>query len=344
MVMKKLLEEYRHELKLCIDQQGLPMEEDSPDDVQITNPHTQFGIHRAILLRKIQSLLKQVGHFVGTSTDLYSRDSLVDELEHSTARFEEVEVKKTAERSARVKKVTGGELLEFARQNYSKSRSACVALFEKLYQPVQYKLNAIDQYSFQELIGDLKERQLEYFKMAIGPAKWEVYDEKRDFIKSQEDNFRVLKRFQQQTYDAIQKTAEESARAVQLADDISKMQVQMRNDAELNQKRMETMQKEHQEEMERLCNEKVERLAQEQKKYEDFRAAHMQDMAKMAQENHEEMNLQHKRMEELLSGMISKNKEEVSKLNSSATKLTAEISKMSKCKSNTVLFVYIICI
>ncbi len=146
-VMKKLLEEYRHELKLCIDQQSLPMEEDSPDDVQSTNPHTLFGIHRAILLRKIQSLLKQVGHFVGTSTDLYSRDSLVDELEHSTARFEEVEVKKTAERSARVKKVTGGELLEFAQQNYSKSRSACVALFEKLYQPVQYKLNAIDQYT-----------------------------------------------------------------------------------------------------------------------------------------------------------------------------------------------------
>ena len=334
-VLERLILEYTRELESCISEIGLPMEEDSPDEVNVTTkPCTLFGIHRSILLKKTKALLAQVGHLVGASTEsseIYNRSTLVAELDNSTAIFEEELVAAQIQgQPGKRRKVTGGILFKFAQQNHSKSRSASLALFEKLYQQIQEKMHTDQSYSFENLLNDLKALHLDYFRKAVGPAKWEVYDEKREFIKSQEQSFKMLKGFQQRTFDAIQKAADESAKAAELADSVNKLQVQMRNDAELNQKRMEAMQDEHYEEMQRLRKEEAERMELERQKYEDFTKAHMQEMAELSKENREEMKRQNESMLKVMDTMMNQSQEQISALNSTVDRLTASIGEMGK--------------
>lgn len=334
-VLDKLIQEYTLELESFVSKVGLPIEEDSPDDVNVlTKPCSLFGIHRSILLRKTESLLKQVGHLVSASTqslEAYNRESLCAELDHCTAVFvEEEAVREIQGQLVKRKKVIGGILFKYAQQNYVESRSGCLALFEKLYHQIQEKMHTNQNYSFEELMKDLKVLHLDYFRKAVGPAKWEVYDEKREFIKAQQVSFRLLKGFQQKTFDAIQKAADESAKAAELADSITKLQVQMRNDAELNQKRMEAMQKEHHEEMQRLRKEEAERMELERQKYQDYTKAHMQEMAELSKENREEMKRQHDLMLQVMDTMMNQNKEQISALNGTVDKLTTAIGEMGK--------------
>lgn len=332
-VLKRLVFEYAEELEFLVSEVGLPVEEDSPDDInEMAKPCTLFGIHRSILLKKSKVLLDKVGHLVGGSTEtseVYNRSSLVAELDHSTAIFEEeLTATEIQGQVGKRKKVTGGVLFKFAQQNQSESRSSCLALFEKLYQQLQEKMHTDPSYSFENLLDDLKALHLEYFRKSVGPAKWEVYDEKREFIKGQEQNFKLLKGFQQRTFDAIQKAADESAKAAELADNFNKLQVQMRNDAELNKERVEAMQKEHHEEMQRLQREEAERMELERQKYEDFTKAHMQEMADLSKETHEEMQKQNESMLKLMDTMMNQNKEQISALNNTVDKLTASIGEM----------------
>lgn len=314
-VLKKMIQEYTQELEARIAEIGLPIEEDSPDDVNVMiKPQSLFGMHRAVLLKKTESLLKQVGHLVNASVQTFSWENLTAELEHCTAVFKE-EVKEIEGDQVRRKRVTSGILFKFAEQNYTASRSGCLTLFDNLYQQTQEKIHANQNYSFEELVNDLQALHLDYFRKAVGPAKWQVYDERRGFIKAQEESFRMLKGYEKKTFDAIQKAADESAKAVQLADSVSKLHVQMRNDAELNQKRIEAMQTEHYEEMQRLRKEEMQRTEQERQKYEDFRKAHMDEMAKLSMEHRKEMEKQHESMMEAIDKLMKQNKEEIAELN-----------------------------
>ena len=333
-VLEKLTLEYIQDMEASISEiGGLPIEEDSADDVHtLARPQSLFGIHRAVLLKKTGSLLKQVGHLVSTSAQAFNGESLSAELEHYTAVFEKEEVVREIKgQQVKRKKVSGGALFKFTQRNYLESRSKCLALFEKLYQQIGNKMQTNQKYSFEELLEDLKMLQLDYFKDAIGPAKWEVYDEKREFIRAQEASFRLLKGYQKETFDAIQTAVDESAKAAELADSVCKLQVQMRNDAELNQKRMEVMQREHQEELQRLHKEETERMQQEQQKYEDYTKAHMQEMAALSEENREEMREQHESMLQAMDKVIKHNKGEISSLNNSIAELTTAIGEQGKC-------------
>lgn len=176
-VLEKLKLEYTHELESWITEVGLPIEEDSSDDLNVAaKPCSLFGIHRSILLRKTEALLVQVSHLVGASaqsSEIYNRESLVAELDNSTAIFEEEQtVTEIQGQPGRRKKVTGGILFKFSQLNYSESQSACLSLFEKLYQQIQEKMHTDQSYSFEDLMKDLKVLHLDYFRRAIGPAKW----------------------------------------------------------------------------------------------------------------------------------------------------------------------------
>jgi len=333
-VIKELMQEYIQEVEACIQEVGMPMEEDLPDDVCFASkPHTLLGIHRCVLLEKTKALLDQVGHLVNLFSETYNRESLVGLLEHSTVIFEEEpECKQFNGKSIKAKKVTGGVLFKYTQQNHSLSRTSCIALFGELYQKTQEKMLTNQEYSFNELLDDLKLTQLEYFRRAVGPAKWEVYAEKQEFIKTQEHNFRLLKGFEKKIYDAMQKNAAESARIVKLTDEMKKIQVQMKNNAELSQKQTEAVQKEHQKEIERLRREEDEQRAQEQRKFMNFEAALMKDMAVMSRESSEELMERHKKVEHLLTTTIVQNKQEMSKLNSYISKLADDIGRMSKYK------------
>ena len=340
-VLKNMIEEYTREIEIHISDVGLPIEEDSPDDA-VAKPCSLFGIHRSILLKKTETLLNQVSHLVSASTDTFNKESLVAELDHCTARFDEEQVVGEIEAQPVKKKVIGGILLKFAEQNCSKSRSACHTLFEKLYeQKIQEKISG-GQYSFDELSQDLKTLQLDYFRKAVGPAKWEVYNEKRGFIQSQKQSFKLLKGFQQKSFEAIQKAADERAKAAELADNVGKLQVQMRNDAELNQKRMEAIQNEHNEEMKRLHKEEADRIELDRKKYEDLTKAHMQEMAELSKEHQKEMKEQHDSMLEKMDKIMTQNKEEISVLSDRVNKLTADTAGKEVRKYSMISYIIIL--
>lgn len=330
-VLEKLLLEYAEELQCCISKLGLPIEEDSSDRNGVTESLSLFGIHRSILLRKTESLLKQVGHLVSSSvsSETYNWESVSAELDHCIAVFENEESEIQGQHVKR-KKVTGGVLFKFAEQNYSKSQSVCHSLFEKLYQQIKEKMSAIKNYSFEELLNDLKLLHDDYFTEAVGPAKWKVFDEKREFLKAQEESFRSLKGFQQTTFDALQKVADESAKTAAVAYSMRKLQVQLRNDAELSQKIMESMQKEHHEEMRRFHVEEAGRLEQERQKYEDYTKANLQDMAVLSRENGEEMKKQQESMLQMMDNVINKNREDISSLNDTVERLTTAVGQMGK--------------
>ena len=339
-VLDKLSAEYEKEIETQITQVGLPMEEDSPDFMDISKPRTLFGIHRSVLLKKTESLIKQVGHYVGGplggSSSLFSRESLSAEFEHRAAVFKEEDTVTEVEgKLMKKKKVVGGVLYRFSQHNYTASHSSSLALFDKLYDPIRIKIqNDTGGYSFEELLEDLKKLQLDYFGNAVGPAKWEVYKEKRGFIKAQEEAYSVLKGFQRKAFDAAQKAADESTKAAQLADTINKLELQMRNDAELNQKRMEAMQEQYKEEMQRLQEEEADRIEKDQQKYEDFVNAHMQDMAQLTKESREEMREQYEMMLKVMEASNQQNGEQIAALTKTVEQMTTNIANMSELVEN----------
>ena len=337
-VLDRLTAEYERDLEAQIAVVGLPVEEDRADSTSVAQPQTLFGIHRSVLLKKTKILMKQLGHYLQgpleehAQSSILSKESLCAELEHRTAVFKEEDTLTEVEGELRRKKtVTGGLLYKFAQQNFTASRSSCLALFDRLYEPIKSKtLSDSGSYSFNDLLEDLKKLHFEYFRNAIGPAKWDVYSKKHEFIRAQKEAYSVLKGFQQKAFDAAQKAAEESTKAAQLADTVHNIQLQMKNDTELKQKRIEAMQREHQEEMERLRREEADRIEKDRQKYEDFMNAHMRDMAEMSKDNQEEMRQQNERMLEVMEKCAANNREQISVLSKTVDQLNNSIAAMGE--------------
>ena len=337
-VLDSLTAEYERDLEAQIAVVGLPVEEDRADSTSVAQPQTLFGIHRSVLLEKTKILMKQLGHYLQgpleehAQSSILSKESLCAELEHRTAVFKEEDTPTEVEGELRRKKtVTGGLLCKFAQQNFTASRSSCLALFDRLYEPIKSKtLGDSGGYSFNDLLEDLKKLHFEYFRNAIGPAKWNVYNKKHEFIRAQKEAYSVLKGFQQKAFDAAQKAAEESTKAAQLADTVHNIQLQMRNDTELNQKRIEALQREHQEEMERLRREEADRIEKDRQKYEDFMNAQMRDMAEMSKDNQEEMRQQNERMLEVMEKCAANNREQISVLSKTVDQLNNSIAAMGE--------------
>lgn len=338
-VLDEMVQEYTREMEAKIIEVGLPMDEDSSDDLDPANPRTLLGLHRLILLQKTQVLLKQVGHFVSgpAADDSSNRESLSTKLELSTAVFTEEDVAVSAQGlKIQKKRVVGGVLYGFAQRNYSESRSQCLTLFKELYMRVEENMQTGDKsYTFEKLKKDLIALREEYYQRAIGPAKWDVYTEKESFIKSQEKNYKVLRGFKKEAFDALQKAADEKAKNDQMKDSLDKLETQMKNDAKLNEQRMGAMQKQHEEEKERLRVEQEERMESDRKKYEDFIAAKMDDMAEITKENREAMKNQYDVMFKTMETMNKQNDESLKVMNASVAAMTQAIKNMpqSKCRA-----------
>ncbi len=256
-VMEQLLQEYDDEIRAKVTEIGLPME-DSPDDSDPANPHTLLALHRFILLEKSKALLKQMGHFVPRSATAgvgVSMESLSAELESGAATFTEESTEHEIEgQQVTRKKVTGGILFKYAQENYEASRSRCIELFEELYAAIKEKMKQA-QYSFDELMEDLEQLQDKYDREAVGPAKWEVYKEKRAFIKTEEESYKNLQGFKQATFEAQREAADASAAAAKL------------------QTCLQSLQARHEEEMKRFQKE-------ERQRCNDFIKAQMEELSK----------------------------------------------------------------
>ncbi len=337
--LENMLDEYTRDLDEKIKEVGLPMEEDLLDDGGSSKPHTLMAIHRSILLQKTQCLLKQVGHFVGGpvatadgAPTTITRESLIAELDNAAATFSDMEssVQMKGFEKSRKKVVSGEILYKYTQLNLSESRSQCEAVFAELYGVLEDKMKEMDKYTFKEFSSDLTALQQQYYKKAIGPAKWEVYQDKESFIKSQEASYIRLEGFKKEKFEALQKIAEEKARNDHLHDTLGQLQVQTTKDAELNKERMIAMQKQHEEEMIRMKEEQEERLENDRKKHDDLMKAQLDSMAEIVKENKEEMKQQYDVMFKSMEAMSQQNQENLVSVTKTITALNTAIENMRK--------------
>ena len=298
-VMDELVAEYDAEMCSKIAEIGLPLEEES-FSVDNSKP-TLFGIHRTVQMQMTESLLKQVGHFLGDANvagyeTALSKESLVAEFGQKLATFEEEEeVYEVQGRQTRKKKVTGGALEKYTRQNYTESRTFCTKLFSDLYHPVEQRaLDSDASYTFDNLLKDLDDIQSQYLKKAVGPAKYEVYRERGEHVKSQQAMFKTVRGFKNEAFKAAQKASEAEVKAIQLSNTLSDLQAQMKGEAELNAREMKKLQEQHQQEMERCRQQDLQRMEEERKKYDDFVKSQMEQMAEMTKQNSEQLQQQNK--------------------------------------------------
>ena len=314
-VMEQLLKEYDQEMERRIIEQGLPMEEDSQGKEDPTKPCTLFALHRSTLLQKTAALLEQVGHFLAAyaqsqdSSSALDKDSLCAELEIGAATFTEESTEQVIHGElVRKKVVMGGILLKYAQRNHSESRSSCNRLFTKLYGPIEEKMKH-QSYTFENLLKDLQVLQEKYYRQAVGPAKWEVYTEKREYIKAQETGFKLLQGFKQKAFDEAQKAADVKAAAVKLEESVLTLQMQVKNDAEMNHKRIQELKEHHREEIEKLRKDEKERMERERQRSEDFARAQMKQMADITNEHSKQVNEQSDKMIEMMMTIYGQKEE-----------------------------------
>ena len=298
-VTEELVAEYDAEMCSKIAEIGLPLEEESLS-VDSSKP-TLFGLHRTIELQKTESLLKQVGHFLGDANvadydTALSKESLVAEFGQKLATFdEEKEVYEVQGRQARKKKVSGGALEKYTRQNYTESHTFCTKLFSDLYQPVEQRaLNSDASYTFEKLLKDLDNIQTQYLGKAVGPAKWEVYRERSEHVKSQQAMFKKVRGFKNEAFKAAKEASEKSAKAAELYNTVCDLQAQVKDEAKLNAKKLEKLQEQHEQEMERCRQQDLQRMEEERRKCDDFMKAQMTQMAEMTKQNNEQLQQQNK--------------------------------------------------
>ena len=340
MVIKQLLEEYEQDMEAKITEKGLPIEEDSPDNTDPTKPSTLFALHRSILLQKITALLKQVGHFVTAtayaasdgSVSTISKANLIAELTAHAAIFKEELIEQEIRgEPVRKKKVTGGILFKYASRNHSESRSSCDKLFQTLYRPIEEKMKQTDHnYSFKMLLKDLEELQEKYYKEAIGPAKWEVYEEKRAFIKAQEKSYKSVHGFKKEAFTAAQEAADASAKNAKLEEYVKTLLMQLKSDGDMYLKQFQELQQHHEEEMEKCRKEEAERMEKERQKCEDFMKAQMKEMADTTKENIEFMKSKHEAMLAMIRKMNDDHKASMDVLRATNMRIEKAIQEARK--------------
>ena len=337
-VMEQLLEEYDQEMEGRIVEQGLPMEEDSQDDKDPTKPFTLFALHRSTLLQKTTALLKHVGHFLTAyapsqdSSSALNKDSLCKELEIGAAVFTEESTEHDINGElVRKKRVTGGILFKYAQRNHSESHSSCNKLFARLYGSVEEKMKKADKsYTFEDLLKDLELLQVEYYRQAVGPAKWDVYNEKRAFIKAQENGFKVLRGYKKKLFDEAQKAADAKAEAAKLQDSVLTLQTQAKNDAEMNRKKLQELEEHQKEEMEKFQKDERERMEKEHQREKDFMKAQMDQMAELSKENSKQMKDQYDTAMKMMTTMSEQNEKSMAALKSTTENFAKAIENMRK--------------
>ena len=328
-VIDELVAEYDTKMCAKIAEVGLPLEEESfsIDDNQAV---TLFGLHRTIELQQTEALLKQVGHFLvdPTAADYdtaLSKESLIAEFEQKLAIFEEEEkVYEIQGRQARKKKVIGGALEKYTGQNYTESHTFCTKLFSDLYQPVEQRaLDSDASYTFEELLKDLDDLKSQYLVKALGPAKWEVYRECSEHVKSQQAMFKKVRGFKDEAFKAAQKASEAGVKAAELSNTLNDLQAQMKDEAELSAKKLEKFQEQHQQEMERCRQQDLQRMEDERRKYEDFVKTQMTQMAEMTKQNEEQLHEQNKAFMDAIQQNMDRN-------DKTMEMLTGVLKEMSK--------------
>ena len=176
----QLVEEYDHEVGAAISKLGMPMEESCKQDEDVENPTTLLGVHHQILKMKKTALINEVCRYL-TSSGL---DQTIKELEDKIAMFE----------GSDPKQIVGGILKKYTDQNYEISKEYCKSVFDKLYKHIKDKTDRdqYGEYTMEMMSHDLQDLEKEYYKSVVGPAQWDVYEEKKEYIQSKKEAYRNI--------------------------------------------------------------------------------------------------------------------------------------------------------
>ena len=276
-VQEKLKQEYTQEFTEAVKKASTndgPLEEsDSSGEGQSTMT-TIFGIHHALMMDKNAKLVEEVGRFCVTGATVGSE--LTQEQLLMGFRKKIIEVKKETFQDEEGKAVTrdivvGGVLFAFTQENYKRSQTYCSKVFDDLYKPIKDQILVPgDTYTFQTLRDDLQNLHEKYLLQAIGPAKWEVYDQKKKVIETDQAVFKRLVGYEERLMKADSEIAESNRRNQEMFADINQLRQQLKDEASEHQENIKRMERQQIEVIERLENEMKKRDEVEEQKRKEF--------------------------------------------------------------------------
>ena len=243
-----------------------------------------MDMHRTILdkiIRKLEeafSTLVPLGTMLGEKTAGEVRKEFTEKLLVLVVEREDMSS------SSGSVKVCGGVLYKFISQNLKKSKEQCMRLFTKLYTDLKQKVSNPD-YTFEQLKHDLEEMRSEYFAGALGPAKWDVYEEKREQLEQEEERFQHLQGYKKKAFQAVH--AAEKARGEQekIQQQISQLQQEQKKERKLHKEQFKRLEDEIAKRTDELQKEECTKREEIQKQCEEMVDGKFDDLAK----SHEKM-------------------------------------------------------
>lgn len=167
---QKLEDEYEHDMSEAISSR-LPMEEgtiETLSDVEIIESiePTLLSIHQSCFEQKLKQLKDKVDQLMPFVPTRDSTANAVQDKKNKIYNAYEARIIVVKEHS-----VVGGRLLSFMKENQHSSKILCMSKFDKIQSTLRHQ----DKFSIQTL-------KLEYDNEAVGPAKKEVFEQKRKLI------------------------------------------------------------------------------------------------------------------------------------------------------------------
>lgn len=141
----------------------LPTRPQKPSDVSLLSPvltpsRTLIGIHQSILDGKVKEFQREINQCMGSISE-ERKTELLSRLENRVVKYE-----KTSDGNC-TGRVIDGILLKYIQENYKKSKERCNQTFDHIVEPLKNNLT--------RAVDGIRE---EYFSMAVGPAKNDVFD------------------------------------------------------------------------------------------------------------------------------------------------------------------------
>ena len=224
-----LVAEYKKDMEAAL-QDKLPMEEHT----LMENHQNVLGGKRTVLLNEIQLLMP-----LDMSEDSLSvttkKEKLIAHFDRQIAEYGEAGVDETNTHG-----VTGGILWKFLRENFTKSRCACEALFNELFDPIEQKITiafsseaAASTYTFPELCMDIEQMQKSYDTRAIGPMKHELYTQKeREVLQQRKDMLKHVVGFNERLLTAQNEVKESENKVTKLGESVQQLENEVKEKEE----------------------------------------------------------------------------------------------------------------
>ena len=228
-VTDRLLKEYADEFTRIYEKNsaGGPLEEGDSSGEGQTSTTTIFGIHHALMLDKNKKLIEEVGRFCVTtaSSDELTQEKLLDSFKKKIV---EVRMETIEDHNGKMIKrtvVVGGILFNFTQENCQRSYKHCRQVFDRLYKPIKDKIQfpGGGTYNFYNFRADYLNLHDKYFSQAIGPAKWDVYDEKKKVIETDKTMFQQLAYYEEKLMKADKEIAKAKRQNQKLSEAVNQL-------------------------------------------------------------------------------------------------------------------------